>query len=60
MFNELWLFIFLGRCIYSVLTIGGDMETVTKVVKDVMKHLDRVSKPTCIRTPIRIKYMYSY
>uniref|UniRef100_A0A182TTI7 K Homology domain-containing protein n=1 Tax=Anopheles melas TaxID=34690 RepID=A0A182TTI7_9DIPT len=24
-----------------VLTIGGDMETVTKVVKDVMKHLDR-------------------
>ncbi|XP_055531933.1 heterogeneous nuclear ribonucleoprotein K homolog [Wyeomyia smithii] len=24
-----------------VITIGGDMETVTKVVKDVMKHLDK-------------------
>lgn len=24
-----------------VLTIGGDMETITKVVKDVMKHLDK-------------------
>lgn len=28
--------------IFSVITIGADMETVTKVVKDIMKHLDKV------------------
>lgn len=27
-----------------VLTIGGDMETITKVVKDVMKHLDKAGE----------------
>lgn len=27
-----------------VITIGGDMETITKVVKDVMKHLDKAGE----------------
>lgn len=30
-----------------VLTIGGDMETITKVVKDVMKHLDKAGENEC-------------